>query len=558
MPWNEIHIEGDFHSILSDIQLPSGGAPSDQVYFVANSAMAGGDPAFLAWDGAAWVRLGGSSSGGIPFGSTFPVGGAAGDVFLRTDLGRLFTFRAGAWQDMQAVAGPVAVDDPDAGPIVTQPPTNVIPWTDQAYTEMALVIHNEGLWQSIEDVANGDPEPGTPRAFPLTLTLADNWPTDLAVATAQLVAAGIGSYAEVRNGDVANANLGTPAEGVTFPDQHNIVWTGDSTLNVTTNEGWTVTQGFLFLPVADAAATITFHTGGPWRQLARFNSTFVGPAAPASPSDGMIWIKDDDGTARIRASGKWNRFDQQVHIGGTPAVKNVGDLVYNPSTRILSIWKGTAWEHVNIAVETTSGTPQNVHSGMLWLDGNELKVFVGNQWQTLIKKNIQINVSLLNVNQSYNAFAPQRALEVVEIEGSIYVDGAASSKLELIGQNPSGWIDWGTGIVGGDVDTTAFVTDANFSPSNWYPAGKGWDSAGAEISDVPWWNGRWLDVKISLHHFPGITLLKWDVFGKDGNGNRRWTRGTVRYSRELFPIIGIGLKTINAATSKFYYSIDAH
>ena len=105
MPWDEIPIEGDFHSVLNDLMLPAGGASSDQVFFVANSAMAAGGPAFFSWDGAAWVRLGGSSSG-LPFGTTFPLGGVAGDTFLRTDLGQMFTFRNNLWSPPSQGRGP--------------------------------------------------------------------------------------------------------------------------------------------------------------------------------------------------------------------------------------------------------------------------------------------------------------------------------------------------------------------------------------------------------------------------------------------------------------------
>jgi hypothetical protein len=281
--------------------------------------------------------------------------------------------------------------------------------------------------------------------------------------------------------------------------------------------------------------------------------------APSSPELGQLWL-DTANTygmvVKVFDGNRWARLEPGATVGTGQPNPILGDLRYDPATATFSIYQNNAWKPVNQAVELGATVP-NVHQGQLWMDGNTLKVRSGSSWRTVTKENIQINVEALNVNQHYVGFSPLLAREFVKLEGSIFVDGSASSVLELIAQNPTdGWIDWGNGIVGGDVDTTAFTTDANFSPSDWYPAGKGWDQAGAELSDIPWWNGRWMEFKIELHHFTGVTILRWDIFGKDGNGNRRWTRGTVRFSRELFPIRGIGLKTINAAQSDYFMTID--
>ena len=111
-PWVEIPIQGDFHSVLNDAALPAGGAAQNQVYFVANSALSGNNPAFYTWSGTAWTPLVGSSSSGggatTQSGNSWPAASQANSLFWRTDLSMLFLYDGNNCVQMsQTITGPL-------------------------------------------------------------------------------------------------------------------------------------------------------------------------------------------------------------------------------------------------------------------------------------------------------------------------------------------------------------------------------------------------------------------------------------------------------------------
>jgi hypothetical protein len=360
-PWELICIEGNWHSVLNDSELPAAGALPNEVYFVSSSARNNNQPSLYSYSGGLWFQLGGSQ-GGIQAVSRLPAAHNPGDMFLHSPTGTLHISNGSQlFQIGMQPTGPV-----NAEGIITGRDSGVHSWTPRVWSAGTVVVDQGGLYRAAQQVSSLDPAPSQSLVIVFaTFTKIDDWANNLAVDTAFLTASPAGSYAAVGGSVATNISIGSPAYNVDFPANSFVIWTGNSNLNLTLGNGQRIVDGLWICTGSLPATPYTLSASNPvWEWLGHIgtgiyynNGTgILGAPRPRVQGDLLVGHSGRQDHPRILGVSQdgvhWTEYGgagknlPTSYYGATPPANPLkGDLWVDTGTIIpkLKMYNGTSW-----------------------------------------------------------------------------------------------------------------------------------------------------------------------------------------------------------------------
>ena len=310
-PWGRVPLDNGFVTVASDVQLPATGSNVGQIYFIENSAAANNYPAFMMWNGTAWVNTAGEALTKTHWDAISTFQTWTNKVY---EINTLVSYNGRYYRASAAI--PLGTAAPGVSPLwtdITPSGSSGIPTWDAvtAYAAFVLVIRNGVLYYSTAANTNVDPALGGSTTKTLTpirigemncIDGTTGFTYNPFVETFDFSTAGVtpGEYYFIQMDDNAatGPTLGVLPYAITagqfkgkqlLTETTYVVYTGNKLNGI---YGWVLVNGGVLGSAAPGTFSYSDNTGNPWTQVSDLkigDMLDVSKVIPAQQNDALVY-----------------------------------------------------------------------------------------------------------------------------------------------------------------------------------------------------------------------------------------------------------------------------